>query len=185
MKNQMFAFLSFFMCAFSPVQQLSAQSPYSYYLDNTCVWYEGWWESSFESEFNTFYINGDTVVNGTAYFKRYQNSILHEYSPGVGTTSYVTTNALYDLVREDSLKRFYKYYINLNWEQFLNDFSHGLNDAFQNANCTINYIDTIFFNNDTLKHFLADSTYVGEPTGVIEGIGTINNPCGMYNLQTT
>jgi len=94
---------------------------------------------------------------------------------GPPTVKY-TTRTFFDLIREDSLKRFYTLNFT-NSEYILYDFNLSFNDTFTNSFCTVFDIDTLAFNGKSLKWFLQENAPFGK-TGFIEGIGQNRFTCG-------
>lgn len=166
--------LSFF------IKSQYAQTLYSDYLDNSCEWYYyqvGVDGSSTTTSYITYYIDGDTITNNNYYFKRYYDRLDTIRNPMFGSTTVnQTTRVLFDLIREDSLKRFYTLYTP-NTDIILYDFNLSVNDTFANASCTVFDIDSVSINNRTLYWFLAESV-PNDKKGLIEGVGHNKFICG-------
>lgn len=165
---------------------LTAQVPYSNHLDNTCEWFYLRTDSDgnlSKWSYFTYYIDGDTVVNNIFYHKQYFDRLDTTRSFLFGTiTVDVSTRNLSNLIREDSLNRFYILDYSSNTDSLLYDFNLSINDTFTNAQCIVTDIDSVTLNNRTLKRFLSGFFPLG--SGVIEGIGyTWANYCGGFNIH--
>lgn len=166
-----------------------SQIPYSNYLDYTTEWYylhAGVFGFEVFYYFRTIYIDGDTVINNQSYFKQYyvqKDSVFSSLVPGPAV---VTTKGPVFLkaIREDSMKRFYRFDTNFASEELVIDFNLRINDTFLNNSCTVYKIDTVYFGSIPLKRFQPEYLHIGQ--GVIEGIGNTGRPiCGIgYEANT-
>lgn len=152
------------------------------YIDSTSTWYE--LSGSFDG-FNIYvthskyYIDGDTLLMGNNYYKVYIDQIDSIWDFFTNNfTSTITSNHYYmGGLREDSLKRFYFFYMTQNAELLLFDFNVTLGDTLpdmeSNYGCnippdTVTAIDTVYLGTQPVRHFSLSSYW----KSMYEGIGS-------------
>jgi hypothetical protein len=159
-----------------------SQGNYFNYLDSTCEWryFSSGWSFYVTEEYSTVYFDGDTSINGKAYYKQFRLKKVVDY-PGTNT---ITNYYLYGpgFVREDSSKKFFYYSANNNTETEFFD-SHGIVNAqigdtmpYPGSSCTVNNIDTFYLGSRSLRHL--DGVNF-PPSGILEGVGRIGPVCGL------
>ena len=171
--------LTFFLLII--IKTSNAQITYFDYLDYTSEWrnYGGGWNGVyFIEEYATTYFDGDTIINGNTYYKRYIYSNTNLYtSPAFNL--YLTGPTF---IREDNAKKFYEYSPSSNTESvvFDNQIVIGsiIGDPYPapGAICSISLIDTIYLGTRPLKH-IRGINYT--PSGQLEGIGTVGASCAL------
>jgi len=160
------------------------QITYSNYLDSTVEWrsYGTAWDGvNSHVSYETTYFDGDTLINGIFYYKEYRkyNDTIHLWNGSitVDTNTYIQN----EFIREDSTKKFYSYNaltntetITWDWQNFLN---LQVNDPFPmvGANCTIQSIDTLIFENKLLKKW--DGPLLANYNSILEGVGQLGSIC--------
>lgn len=163
------------------IKTSNAQVTYFDYLDYTSEWRnygEGWNGVYFIEEYATTYFDGDTIINGSTYYKRYVYTNTNMYT-------YPTFN-LYltgpTFIREDNDKKFYEYSVSTNLETVFFDnqivIASILGDPYPEfgSNCTISLIDTMYLGTRPLKQ-IRGLNYT--PSGQLEGVGTVGASCAL------
>lgn len=168
------------------ITKIEAQTPYSNYIDYTSEWttqssgiytdYNGTYCGSFGSiyyiSYYTYYITGDTVVNGMAYFKMEYTLVDSIFCLNGIDVPFITTNISTHTskpIREDSLKRFYYLEYNGTEVNYV-DFNYNIGSTV--STCTISDIDTINFGGTPLKKYCCSCFESNGPYAfIIEGIG--------------
>lgn len=157
---------------------LSGQITYFNYLDYTTKRIEvstGWTGFSNYSITQTFYIGGDTLINGNWYYK--------EKNITVNTLPWSVASGP-RFIREDNNFKFYVFSPQTNSETVLYDWGQYLTlsvgSTFPNSGCTVLAIDSILLGIRYLKRWhgalsSGTSTSVSTPNPgfVVEGIGLI------------
>lgn len=121
----------------------------------------------------TLELNGDTVINGNAYFKILKNGFNYYIYNGMSFDSTVIYEYL-DPIREENLK-FYAYNLTEEEEYLLHDFDLSVGDTANTLypdceNHIVTWIDTVYLGNAPRKrfHFGGGFNFVT----LIEGVGT-------------
>jgi len=136
------------------------------YLDSTSTWYEvqgGAYLYFDYTNYNKYYVGGDSVISGNVYHKIYLDGIDSTFDlwHGDTTVSYII-NQYQGGLREDLLKRFYMCYPNHSSDTLLFDFNLSVGSAVPNSismsGCnnppdTVTAIDTVYLGAQPLKHF--------------------------------
>ena len=137
------------------------------YLDSTSTWYElfgGTTGIINYKDLNTYFIEGDTIISSTRYYKLYWNQIDSTWDSFTDSLQSVNIyNHVYQGgLREDSLKRFYFCYQSQTSESLLFDFNLSVGDSLPNMvadyGCnmppyTVTSIDTVYLGTQTLRKY--------------------------------
>ncbi|MEY4926011.1 MAG: Secretion system C-terminal sorting domain [Bacteroidota bacterium] len=167
----------------------SAQINYFNYLDYTSEWrvygisaVAGPWAVQYTKEYITYFIDGDTTINGLTYYKKYyalKDSTAADFAgPYTAVSNYVSHTSP-SFIREDASNKFYAYQQWNNTDVPIEDFNLSIGNGFLNDSvCLVYSIDTLYLGSRLLKHYKAQSSSL-PVHGVIEGIGTLSINCGM------
>jgi Secretion system C-terminal sorting domain len=163
------------------IKTSNAQITYFDYLDYTSEWrsYGGGFNGVyFIEEYATTYFDGDTIINGNTYYKRYVYSNTNMYTSP--TFNLYLTGPTF--IREDNTKKFYEYSVSTSTETVVFDnqivIASILGNSYPelNANCSILLIDTIYLGTRPLKH-IRGINYT--PSGQLEGVGIVGASCAL------
>lgn len=160
-----------------------AQITYFNYLDYTSEWriYGGGWNGWCCNEYyyKTIYFDGDTTINGQAYYKQF-SSIKNILNNGATITFSLTGP---EFVREDSAGKFLKYLNNTSEMMFFDNqlvTNYQIGNPIQYpgaSNCFVQQISVVNFGSRLLKHVFGSISNLN--TGVFEGVGELGYPCGL------
>lgn len=128
----------------------------------------------------TFYLDGDTLLNGLLYYKVYHtrwDSTVHEMFPAPPTVQTSGPNYTYAL-REDSLDRFWKGHTAPAAPELLTDFRLAVGDTLP-ARCVVDSISTLFYNSVPLKRWWTTYSMWLHRGGVVEGVGDLGFVCSL------
>ncbi|MCR9172586.1 MAG: T9SS type A sorting domain-containing protein [bacterium] len=137
-----------------------------------------------------YYLNGDTLINGTLWHKVFKRGTTTIYNGGVGGYSY---NGQIGLIRQDSMK---VYSMEQNGEELLYDFDIAIGQStpqtyyHSSATTVVDSIEMIQINGTMRrKMYISDSVNALVGTYILEGMGsdiglfepfTIELNCGHY-----
>ncbi len=163
-------------------QFVKSQITYFNYLDYTCEWrvYAGGFNGVVvEYQYKTIYFDGDTIINGNAYYKRYVK---------INSTITGTKTNAYDFMREDNSGKFWIYSSTNNTESMELDnqilANSQVGDPYPYPDptntvtnpCYVGQIGVSNLNTIQLKHIYGSNTQAY--TGCMEGIGFVGVACG-------
>ncbi len=147
-------------------KQVHSQSAGAY-LDSTSTWYElfgGTNGITMYKDYNTYFLEGDTVLSGTTYYRLYRNQIDSVWD--AFTDSFLSVNynnhVYQGALREDSLKRFHLFYPSQAAESMLFDFNFSISDSLSdmiavygcnNPPQVVTSIDSLYLGTTVLKRF--------------------------------
>jgi hypothetical protein len=171
-----FTFLLFFSVFISKGQSGN-------YIDSTSTWYEFFGASdgiNIYKDNNRYFIEGDTTISGTVYYKLYWDKLDSIFD--AFTDTFLLVNFYQHVyqggLREDSLKRFYLYYPGQSSESLLFDFNLNVGSALPNMisnyGCVnppyvIQSIDTMYLGSTIVKHYNLPPSIFNK--SLYEGIG--------------
>ncbi|OFX19494.1 MAG: hypothetical protein A2033_08020 [Bacteroidetes bacterium GWA2_31_9] len=161
------------------------QVTYFNYLDSTVEWNtysSGWNGINMVNSYSTTFFDGDTLINGKYYYKRFRlqvdSNFYSQSNIGVDSTLYGL-----GFIREDNTLKYWNYNISLNIEQVAWDWQEiinlQINDTFSVMSnpCTVNSIDTLFIGSRQLKQFHSSLQFT--PNSILEGVGQLGPLCAL------
>ncbi len=148
------------------------QVTYSHYLDETSQWHLrieggffdpdcGDWAFSYGDAI--YYISGDTLLNGQWYYNLYS---IRRDSIACENSYYFLNLSSYNAIREDSVKRIYRY--SSSGDQLLWDFNISIGDWIGNNSCHVENIDTVWVGSTPHQRYIC---HCDINNILIEGIG--------------
>lgn len=149
------------------------------WLDSTSKWYftdVSVFNGNVSYYFRTYFLDGDTVINGKVWHKEYLTTIDSAVNifPVSGTTVTTTGPFYVKALREDSLNRYIATYEYNTAEFIVEDFNLTVGDTILGG-CIITSMDSFLFDGVYRKRFFPDWPY---DYVYVEGIGE-TRPCGM------
>lgn len=159
-----------------------AQKPYSHYLDYSSEWYlyqkgnDGFRETK---TYRTEFIDGDTIIGGQSYFKRYiiRLDSIFPHNPPSSPYSQVSGPRYLYAMREDSSRQIFRRDGLAFPDQPL--YEHGLqvgDSIFNTLNCLITLIDSVYLGSTSLKRWHpTPGIWNGK---IVEGVGFTGPVCG-------
>lgn len=163
-----------------------SQITYFNYLDHTSEWRSynaGWTGLNNYTIYKTTYFDGDTIVNGQAYYKQYAKSVETQINPPTGPTYTVSHFLGPFFYREDASGKFYKINSTTGIEETVFDNQDVLNAQVGlpfpeiGGTCNVSAVQMINFGSATLKKITG--TNIGNITGSLEGVGVIGLSCSI------
>lgn len=163
-------FLSFFI--FYSIF-LGAQ-PISNYLDYSSEWRSLFSDfSSATDTYTTYYLDGDTILNGFTYYKQYR---LNKYVYLQTGNELISGPFFESYIRENSNQQFVK--TNDAGDVWIDsDFSLTIGDTLPWLSCPIFSIDTVYLGATPLKRYSTEFPPIQNADSYIEGIGKTGPFC--------